>query len=452
VLAAVPAARADPPGDRPNVVLLVIDTARADRFSAYGDPRGTTPAFDAFARDALLFSAATSTSSWTLPSHASLFTGLYAVTHQANQETQALAGEFTTLAEILAAEGYETAAFTSNPWISARSNLDQGFEITRVFSAADSPDPGAPHALNGAVLEWLDTRSPGRPFFLFVNWIEPHALYLAPPPWQRRFLPDGGTAGRDSPELFAMTRWYLEGGPAAAQQLPRRAARYDAEIAWADALLDDLLKGLAARVPREERLTVVTADHGENLGEHGHVDHVFSLYESTLRVPLAVQAPGGPRAVRADPVQLVDVFPTILAACAAAGPAATAGVELVRGRIPADRPVLAEYYYPEQVLRSMGGHAEERDALQPHLRRLRSLRIGDHKLIWSSDGAHELYDLRADPGELVNRADADSGLAAELRSRLDSLLQRSIGTAGTPPQPVLDPEIEAQLRALGYVE
>jgi arylsulfatase A-like enzyme len=453
-LAAVAAPRAAPPGDRPSVVLLVIDTARADRFSCYGDPRGTTPAFDAFARSALLFSAATSTSSWTVPSHASMFTGLYPITHQAHQETEALAGEFTTLAEILSAQGYETAAFSSNPWVSARSNLVQGFEIARVFSTGNSPSPGSPHPLNRAVLEWLDTRSPERPFFLFVNWIEPHFSYLAPPPWQRRFVPDAGTATDESPEMFPMTRWYLERDRVDERLLPRRAARYDAEIAWTDAVLEELLAGLARRVPAEERLTIVTADHGENLGEHGHVAHVFSLYETTLHVPLAVQKPGGTGRgdVRADPTQLVDLFPTILAACLAPVSRDAPGVDLLRARVPADRPVLAEYYYPDQVLGSMERNAAEREAMQPHLRRLRSLRIGDHKLIWSSDGAHELYDLRTDPGELENRAAADPGLVAELRSRLDAVLQSSLGTAGEPPEPVLDPEIEEQLRALGYVK
>ncbi|NNE44861.1 MAG: sulfatase, partial [Gemmatimonadetes bacterium] len=190
--AAVPACSPPEPVRPPDIIVVVLDTARRDHFSLYGYDRPTTPAFDALAAECVRFDRAYSTSCWTVPSHASLFTGLYPVAHGANQRSQYLDGSAETLAERLAAAGYQTASFSSNPWISEKANLAQGFEHAEVVATGRTRPRGRglPHALNDKALAWLDARDAARPGFLFLNYIEPHWKYQAPTEFQRKFLGD----------------------------------------------------------------------------------------------------------------------------------------------------------------------------------------------------------------------------------------------------------------------
>lgn len=445
------------PAPRPPIVVIVIDTARFDHFSGYGYDRPTTPVFESFARGSVLFANAWSTSCWTVPAHASLFTGQYAAAHGATQETQYLADEAVTLAEALAAEGYQTASFSGNPWISPKANLVQGFGTAKVIGGGKGAPRGTglPHALNRAALEWLDARDPERPFLLFINYIEPHWKYQAPAVRQKRFVPGGRALLQSDPAMFAMPRWYLRRETVPIDLLPVRTAMYDAEISFADAILGELLRGLGERGILEGSLVAITSDHGENHGDHGHVAHAFSLNETLVRVPLAVRRPGGEGAgtIRTDPVQLLDLFPTLARAGGAeAAAAAAAGRDLLRSPAPPDRPVVTEYYYPRQVLDFLGEGSESQPALQPFLRRLRSVRIGSDKLIQGSDGRDELFDLAADPGETRNLVEADPARVAALEDTLLAILGPLDAAppvaADTGP---VDPEIEEQLRALGYV-
>jgi len=444
------------PPPPPNLVLIVIDTARADHFSCYGYPRLTTPRLDRFAHDAIRFEDASSVSSWTLPAHASLFTGLFPVTHRATQEHLVLDKRFTTLAELLHARGFATAGFSGNPWVSKRTNLARGFEVMREMYGP----PGAkeiethPHATNAAIFEWLRQRDPQRPFFLFVNYIEPHFPYEAPAAYEESFVAPATSTEERQAAAVSMVDWYLHPQPLPPRVAALRRALYDAELAYADAIVAELLAGLRNMELYDNSLIVVTSDHGENLGEHGHLNHVFSLYESTLRVPLIVRRPGGRDSgtVRPEPVQLPDVFMTLTAAAGITPrDARLAGRDLFGAVAAVERPLLAEYYYPAQALSVFSPEQRSSSGLDRFRRRLRSIRVGSRKLIWGSDGRHELYDLATDPLETKNLFGAADSGADRLQAQLAELLQRYQSPepeAATPPP--ADAATQERLRALGY--
>ena len=443
---------------QPDIILVVIDTARADRFTPNASTQPATPSFRKLASEGLLFEHAYSTSSWTVPSHASLFTGLFPITHQATQETQHLSGKFETLAEILSEAGYETAAFSNNPWVSDQSNLMQGFaESHEMWSKPKQLSAsGLPHPTNERVFRWMSSRTGGRPFFLFVNYMEPHWPYTAPPDYSTASI-SVKTRGeaRGHPGNFPVADWYMNRRSMPEEAASARRELYTAEIAYSDAILGELRAGLERLAVWEESLVVVTADHGENLGENGHQGHIFALYGSTVRVPLVIRSPGtAPAAgVRRDPVQVTDLFTTILAAAGSkADDPRIDGIDLLSRRAPDDRPVLAEYYYPLQAMAAFPKTAEAEKDLAPFRRRVRSLQIGKDKLIWGSDGRHELYDVKLDPAESMNLIAANPRSSQALLTRLDAILSR-LGSEPPPPpdQQPMDEETEETLRSLGYI-
>jgi arylsulfatase A-like enzyme len=442
----------DPP---PNLVLIVIDTARADHFSSYGYPRQTTPRFDAFARQGVRFERAYSTSTWTLPAHASLFTGLLPATHGATQQRTRLDGELETLAELVAARGYRTASFSNNAWISRTTGMAQGFDhVDPRWRDKSRPErDGLPHPTNRAIFAWLDAQ-PGGPFFLFVNFMEPHWPFRPPPAWRARFVRGDPPRGRRRRAGFPAVRWYSGKIHPSEPLLSLRADLYDADLAYADAALGELLDGLAARDLLDASVVVVTADHGENLGDRGHQGHSFALYDSTVRVPLAIRRPGGESGrVRTDPVQLPDVAVTLAAAAGVAfADPRVVGRDLSAGPLPESRPLVAQYAYPATFLARFPADETVQRAIARYRRELRALRVGDEKLIWASDGDHELYDLAADPVEARDRSADDPARVRALEAELEALLG-SLERAPTPDEPgPLDEDVLENLRAVGYVK
>ena len=442
---------------RPNVVLVILDTTRADHLSAYGYPRETSPGFDAFAKRSILFDRAFATSSWTVPSHASLFTGLYPMTHGATQESQYLADDVETLAELLAADGYQTAAFSNNAWVGEKTNLTQGFDyVGEIWRKPSGRGQGQAIRTNRAVVQWLDERDTMRPFFLFVNYIEPHWTYSAPRAWQNRFVAAHVPASDRKRANFGVVDWYLDPIRPPESLLSIRRDLYDAELAYVDSALGNLLEMLRDRGLEDSSLIVVASDHGENLGDNDHQGHSFVLNDVTLRIPLAIRPPGGEGAgsLRHDPVQLTDVFQTVAAATGVASDdARVVGADLLGTPLPDERPVLAEYYYPAQFLSYFPEEAREGPAMAPFRRRIRSLRIGPHKFVWGSDGRHELYDVEVDPGETRDLVASAPEVAERMQVALEALVEeyRSEAEPPAPPDGVLDPETEATLRELGYL-
>lgn len=412
-----------PPG--PNVLLVVMDTTRADRCSFLGHDRATTPRLEEFARDATVFEECWSPSPWTAPAHASLFTGLLQRNHGLhNGRTLHLDQERTTLAELLRAGGWRTGCFTNNPFVSPDHGLTQGFETTDLRFRDDArPYPWAP-ATHDAVLAWIDrVAEEGRPFFAFVNDMEPHAPYSPPEAVEARFLPPDVPAWAAArartlafPETLAIGLGHVPLEPEAARAM---RALYDAEVATVDEALGTLLDGLRQRGLLDRTLVVVTSDHGEGLGDHGWIEHATFLWRELLRVPLIVRLPGtfdGGRRVK-DVVRLEDVLPTVLEACRVKPPSGLDGVPLtrdLRGRV-----ALGSENATSAMADTARGHFPGID-VSPLLKNRRSAYDGRWHLVVSEGGRPYLFDVAADPAEQRNVADEHP---AEVE-RLEGLLRQ----------------------------
>src|SRR5262245_14300798 len=318
--------------ERPNVVLIVMDTVRVDALSCYGNPRKTTPNLDRLAARSLVFDQASATAPWTLPSHASLFTGLYTPQHRVDRTRPLLADGLTTLAEVFGAAGYQSAGFSNNPWVGLNTNFHQGFDLFQgmwrgaqgverlaaVRILEDLKDyrgrpPTQAERTNHRIRWWLDeVRRPAVPFFLFVNYIDPHFPYRPPEPYRSRFL---RPENRDAASRISTRAIRSLPPPMDLAPTLRGALRdlYEGEVASLDAQIGRLIDDLGKRSLADDTIVVLTSDHGENLGDHKLLFHEFSVNETLLRVPLILHYPRKVAPGRvATPVSLSDVYPTLV--------------------------------------------------------------------------------------------------------------------------------------------
>lgn len=399
-------------GEPLHVVLITIDTLRADRLGCYGAEHATTPEIDALAAEGVRFANAATTVPFTLPAHSSLMTGTYPPFHGVRENVgYQLDSGLPTLAEELAAGGFSTGGFVSAFVLDSRWGIGRGFE--EYFDDFD-PEESASGNLGAvqrdgaetvaAAVAWLDEPRQG-PFFLWLHLFEPHDPYTPPEP-----------------------------------HLSRHAGRpYDGEVAYADALVGRLRRALEQRGLLERSLVVLTGDHGEGLGQHREGFHGFFVYDSTVHVPLVVRGPFADGRVIDAPVSHVDLLPTLLELAGLRVPTEVQGrslLPLLRGEAESEeRMVYSESMYPLVHY----GWAP-----------LRSLRTRDHKLIAAP--RPELYDLAADAGESDNVVQHHRRLYAELGGELDALVER-LGRGGRQEAApaALDEETLAQLQALGYL-
>lgn len=459
---------------RPNVLLIVMDTVRADRLSCYGYERPTTPELDALAREGVRYPHFYATSSWTVPSHASLFTGLYAARHRATQEFARLRNEFATLAEVLSDAGYQTWGASGNPAAGWVTNMMQGFDAfhetfrqaVRWYYGRDGHHPA-----NAAFGEFLRGSRRDQPFFAFINYIEAHNPYLPPDPFFERFRDPSVSAGES--RRIGRKDWtdhYLK-QPFTPREFEVQSRLYDGEVAYVSSLVGEVLEALRDDGRYDDTLIMVTSDHGELFGEGGRIQHVFSLSNKLVRVPLIVRRPGGEAAGTVDDRagQLVDLFPTILNACGARQPGGASQAENLfappaASSAEAHRAIVAEYYFPLQVIRSDPRLQAGADKLKPFLRRLRSYQEGGYRFIWASDGKCEFYDVTTDPDETKNLFDlkAPSELIKRYAVRLERAMQKHAAGIAFDPMPSVqgvgggfehaDPEARRVLKELGYVQ
>jgi arylsulfatase A-like enzyme/Tfp pilus assembly protein PilF len=400
-----------PPPDAKSVVLVTIDTLRADHVGAYGAEGVSTPTLDGIAAAGVRFETAITAAPITLPSHASILTGMDPPDHGVRHNgTFELADDAVTLAERFRDGGWATGAFVGAVVLKARYGLDQGFDVYDDDVRGEKAAPGGfverPAAeVIDAAQAWL-AKTDG-PFFLWVHLYDPHMDYKAPPEFAKRF--------------------------------PKRP--YDAEIAYADAQVGRLLDGLRGDGRLDRTLVVVTADHGESLGEHGEATHSSSLYDAVLHVPLLMQGPDLPTGHRVDGVVRVkDVAPTVLSQVGLPALPDADGVDLGPRIVPdagsGDEPARTAY---SETLATM---------LDNGWAPLHSIRTDDWFYVRSPRA--ELYDVVADPGQLDNLVESDPERARPLQERLDALVDEALADEKNATTLEVDDETLDQLHALGY--
>lgn len=382
----------------PAAVLFVVDTLRADHLHCYGYGRHTSPHLDRFAGSSRLFEQAHSQSTWTKPSTASILTGLHPSEHHADKESAAMPAAVTTLAERLRGAGVRTGSFFANTWLLEKQGLQQGFEVSR-FVPRETPDRS--FAVVDAALEFI-AASRGEPFFAYVHIVDPHHPYEPAEPFRSDALetdepdwtpPLGSVPGLSDEELRAAVDLY------------------DGEVRAADAAFGRLLDGLEALGLRDRCSVLFTADHGEELGSHGGLHHGPTLLEELIHIPLVIRRAGDQTPGRVPTLaQQIDLAPTILPWFGVSVPADLPGVDLLS---PSAREASRARYVISEV--DSGGFARK------------SVLRGGLKYIRTSapTPGEQLFDLRDDPGERVDRSQTYPERAAQHRELLEDFLDRS---------------------------
>jgi len=466
----------------PNLIIILIDTLRNDHVSWTGYERSTTPELDRLVARGTVLTGAVTQAPYTKPASASLLTSLYPTTHGA-VETLGLPESVTTLAEIMLDRGYHTIGVSANTYITPVFGFEQGFEtlVTLPYATTHKndlghllrrlyrrfgPTPGVyqleqalvqlemvffwpvpPQAseLSGrqvidGFFDWLRQGEEREPFFAYLHFLEPHALYDPPPPFNTLFgEPFEGDPVTNHPSTVGTFAPDRKAQPLPEEEIRNMIDNYDGEIAFLDMEIGRMIDTLEARGLLDRSLFVVVADHGETFYEHGVWGHGHSLYEEELRVPLVFvqpgKIPGGKRI--SSTVRLVDVLPTALDLLGLAPHPEAQGTSLANLILAGEGESLPAY---SEVQWSGKKH----DAF----------RKGKYKLIRSSDGDVWLYDLEADSLELRDRADEEQEVVREMLREMDALVgfltESSLGRVGEETE--LDAATIERLRALGYME
>jgi arylsulfatase A-like enzyme len=433
--ALTPCAAQDAVGSTP-VILISIDTLRADHLSTYGYTKIHTPRIDSFAQGGTLFTQAEAQVPLTLPSHTVLFTSTYPFENRVEENGERVPSGIVTLASVLQSCGYKTAAFIGSEFLDPRHGLDQGFDDYDCPFAKETKGATEPMAVSfrrdGALVvraarQWLEAHR-GQPVFVFVHLFDLHTPYTLPPEVARQ----------------------------------KGISRYDAQLDYVDQVMGHFQQELIKGGWWDKSLVVVFGDHGEGLGDHQETDHGYYAYESTLHVPLIVHWPQTTKtrnsktetgnSVRASsfdfrvssfndraeaPVGLIDVAPTILDYLRVPAPASFEGQSQL-GTLKARESARPRAIYSESL------YAHDAFRWSP----LRVLRVGKYKYIQAPKA--ELYDLEADPHERVNLLSKNVAVAAELQNQLAALLTRYAPSQRATPA-ALSPETLAQLESLGYL-
>jgi len=452
---------------RRNVVMVVLDTVRArDTVPTAASPM---PGLAAIAESGTEFTNAFSTAPWTVPSHASLFTGTYPSRHGTGGASPSLGDSMSTLAEAFRDADYETVGVSNNTWVTREFGFDRGFEtfrkgwqyvqsdtdlgsvvrakepMAKVRAARDRLFDGNPlvnvaNVLYGEladdegagrttqwVEQWLDGRDERAPFFLFLNYIEPHIEYSPPKEHAERFLPadasyEEATALRQDPRAFDVGEYSLS-----QRKFELLRGLYLGELAALDEHIGRLRDALVAAGEWEDTVFVVVGDHGENIGDHGFLGHQYDLHDTLLHVPLVIHGDGFGDGRSDDLVQHVDIVPTLLDAAGVDAPKLRSQVQgrSVHPRTGAQprEAVFAEYLDPQPSPDALEERFEQiPDRVRRFDRTLRAVRTREEKYIRGNDGTEWLYRIDDDPEQTANLADGSrrSALAGRLDEWLDS--------------------------------
>lgn len=454
-LAPRPAVVGPPTAHRENVLFIVVDAMRPDHMSAYGYDKPTTPFFAEFFRDGLTFLHHQVNAPWTRPSTASMLTGLYPSQHRTQTDQSKLPDDIRTLAQDLAAAGYQTAAVVGNGNASSVAGLDRGFQH---YVDTQTHWDGLPAASDvyAEALDWLATkRDPKKPWFLFLFVVDPHDPYHAPPEYEKAWLPKGFTG---EPRRRAHWEYQNDYPPAERDAM---IAVYDAAIRYTDDQTRAFFKKLQERRLLASTSVVVTADHGDGFGEHGYYLHAHHHFDEIIRVPLMIKSralPGSGHVFHLT--QSVDLLPTIVSWAGVAPRAGLAGANfgtLLRAPVDPTRAALSEYNafgirrsalitLRWRVILQLPADAAEFDKHIPRRELLPSVKFDRPEL--------QVYDRLSDPRDKKNLVGGPP-LPVEARRLAESL--RAHMTGAPAPDARLDagdvpPAVLEDLRSLGYVQ
>lgn len=460
-------------GDKPNVIIITMDTTRRDHLSCYGYKEKTTPNLDQLAKASVVFENALSTSSWTLPAHASLFTGLYPSKHGAHAKEawgpKVFDEENITLAEVLSQYGYKTAGFIGGYFCSSFFGMSQGFDyyhenlinlviefnnffVTRIYrSLFPIEDIFEKHGLAGkriapqinrSAFKWLKKNCKA-PFFLFLNYFDPHGPYQPLDDSNLRIpselpIKNGNYVGWEKRLINKVLR---KRHTLTAREKKYLLDRYDSEIKQMDRGIGELLKFLKELGVYDDSLIIITSDHGESFGEHGLMSHTPVVYEELVKVPLIVKYPQDhdKTGLISTPISLVDIMPEVLTVV---GIPITQGIQGVPF-LQRHQNVIVERYKGKSWTWAAHPFGE---------RSLRAIYEGDYKYIWASNNKHELYNLREDPQELNNLFEQMPEIAFEMEKKLDQWVQTTDRGYPKDKSFKISKEAEEALRALGYLQ
>ena len=441
-----PAVKTAPPGRPKNVVVVLIDTVRANVFGPIRPDNDVhTPVYDAFADKSTVFVHAYNNENWTKPSVATTLSGLYPSTHDTKKDESALPKEVELVSERLQRQGFATAGFVANGYVSEKFGFERGWDHFRNYIRENKSSEA--DRVFGDAMAWLTERkqaTDGKPFFLYIQTIDPHVVYKAPAEYVQRYYPDkyDGPLGPtiDAIELQNLSTGKLK---ATEREVAWVRATYNAEVTFHDEHMGKFFAELENLGLLEDTMIVITNDHGEEINDHGKFGHGHSLYEELLRAPLLMYFPGlFPAGSRIEEiVENVDVTPTILDALGLEPMAQAEGASLlplIQGK-PVQRPTYA---------------------VSEFLDNRRAVRVGNWKLMRSTSTWAQLYDVIADPDEQQNRIEDSEiarrmcevhlgeGLATPDKSKRqqDITVKRQF-KAG---QADIDPIMRQQLEALGY--
>ena len=463
------------PKTHPNVLIYVIDTLRADHASVYGYQRETTPFLKKLAATGVLFDDCQAQATWTKPSIASLFTSIYSYTHGISNDYDTIPKGVSTLAEQLRNAGYVTANISASPWAGRITGLQRGFDYVMEFpviqrhrtDAADRATDSA--AVNKVVFPWLE-RHRDEPFFLYAHATDPHAPYRPPAGFEEKFANPAETAEFNRDYATLRDKGQYGGGTVVSREgcrkngidpdkfFRRAIDRYDGEILHNDANLESLVGKLKEFGILDNTLVIVVSDHGEEFWDHGWTAHGHSLYQELAHCVFLMWNPkmlGGPRRV-AEPVQLIDVMPTVLDLLSLKAPDIVQGqslVPLIKG---------SPFHRRSPVMTSRFAHPNAKpNGLVPE-NRINAFALIERnwKLIYREKGKEvglsrvELYDRRSDRTETKNVADAHpedvERMMTELGKWVDA--QKQIrAVLGKGARSTLDQQTLDQLRSLGYI-
>lgn len=414
-----PAAAVMPP--RPNVIIILVDTLRADAVGFGGAERDTSPRLDAWARKGVVFNRATTPAGWTKPAVVSLLTGLYPAAHGVQDKDHVLPDQVMTLAEVFRSAGYRTQAFVTNFAVSAQFGTGQGFDAFRFFDKKVDSPPDVPKKLNyvpvGVIspeIEAFFQQAGDRPFFAYIHTTDPHYPYLPP----------------EEHLLFGTD--------------PR--ARYDGEVHYTDAVIGEWMDLLRRTGLLERSIVVLTADHGEEFREHGYTGHGVTVFEECARVPLVIWAPGLPAGHRDELVSLADVPVSLLEGASIPRPPAFGaegrsfwGAIASGGRVQGWSWAYSELVYPTKAVTFAyreGGY--------------KVLHIV-HDLTGRKDVTY-LFNLIGDPSEQRDIKDREPKLFRTLQQKMRAVRKQHLADAVGQQREALDEEAVRQLRALGYID